>query len=343
MPLRSMSEESDRQRIETARQALKEVEEEVWKDLLAQAKWRSPLLVMDEAHHLKNPATSLARQLQSPEADEDLRTGDGTKARSFDRMLFLTATPFQLGHQELVRVLERFGDVKWDQTTLGDIEAFEQDLKALNQSLTESQRTAILLQRCWTRLRPEEMAGDVDPDDWWQSLHVKPADQLTPRQRALLEAYENARKWRADAEGKLRPWIIRHNKGEYWPGTSIARRERLDGATILGDGAKFTGLEVPPAQLLPFFLAARSAAAPGKDLLGEALCSSYEAFRHTRQHHNAERDEHKQEDMRAGNRNARRTLCSRRSRWFRRYPRGWKPRGFSSPGFPIPGFWVPGF
>ena len=84
----------------------------------------------------------------------------------------------------------------------------EQDLQALNHSLTESQRTAILLQRCWTRLRPEEMAGNGDPDDWWKSLHAKPADQLTPRQRALLEAYENARKGRADAEGKLRPEML---------------------------------------------------------------------------------------------------------------------------------------
>jgi hypothetical protein len=33
---------------------------------------------------------------------------------------------------------------------------------------------------------------------------------------------------------------------------------------------------------------------------------------------------------RAGNRNARKTLCSRRRRWFRRYPRGWKPRVFRS-------------
>ena len=47
---------------------------------------------------------------------------------------------------------------------------------------------------------------------------------------------------------------------------------------------------------MPFFLAARSAASPGKDLLGEALCSSYEAFRHTRQHRKADRDEHEQDD-----------------------------------------------
>ena len=48
---------------------------------------------------------------------------------------------------------------------------------------------------------------------------------------------------------------------------------------------------MPPQQLLPFYLAARSNVNPGKDLLGEALCSSYEAFRSTRQNRDPEKDE----------------------------------------------------
>src|SRR5262249_34749909 len=55
------------------------------------------------------------------------------------------------------------------------------------------------------------------------------------------------------------------------------------------------GLDVPPTQLLPFFLAARSAVSPGKDLLGEALCSSYEAFRYTRENRADERDDQDEE------------------------------------------------
>ena len=235
-------------------------------------------------------------QLQSPDSDQDLKIGDGAMAKAFDRMLFLTATPFQLGHQELVRVLERFGDVSWDKAMSKDPESFQEELKALNHSLTESQRSAILLQKCWTRLRPEELPIDGAADQWWTSLQSMPADQLTPRQRALLDSYGNARQWRADAESKLKPWIIRHNKGEYWSGTQIARRERFDGAMITGQQNECAGLEVPPSQLLPFFLAARSAASPGQDLLGEALCSSYEAFRHTRQHRKVERDEQEHSD-----------------------------------------------
>ena len=130
-----------KERIDHAREALREAEEDLWKELLAQARWRSPLLIMDEAHHLKNPGTRLARTLQSPDSDKDLRTGDGAMARAFDRMLFLTATPFQLGHHELVRVLERFGDVRWATDELGDRSAFLDKLRKLEHDLDESQRT----------------------------------------------------------------------------------------------------------------------------------------------------------------------------------------------------------
>jgi len=292
MPIRARGgQDRVSERITTAREALKGVVQELWKRVLANARWRSPLLVMDEAHHLKNPATSLARQLQSPESDDDLRTGDGALAHAFDRMLFLTATPFQLGHQELVRVLERFGDVRWEANALGDLATFENRLANLGESLTESQRTAIALQRCWSRLRPEESPGDVDPDAWWQSLREAKSDELTPRQRALVDVFQQARHWRAEAEKQLSPWLIRHNKGELWVDTDVLRRQRIEGAAISGNGNPAEGLEVPPSQLLPFFLAARSAVSPGKDLLGDALCSSYEAFRYTRENRAAERDD----------------------------------------------------
>jgi hypothetical protein len=113
MPVRAVGGSSRvSERVRAAREALRAAEQQVWKEILSQARWRSPLLVMDEAHHLKNPGTALARQFQASEIDQDLRTGDASLAHAFDRMLFLTATPFQLGHRELVRVLERFGDVQ---------------------------------------------------------------------------------------------------------------------------------------------------------------------------------------------------------------------------------------
>ncbi len=109
------------ERLDKTRTALRKVEDDLWTELLAQTRWRSPLLVLDEAHHLKNPGAGLSRQLHSPDSEKDLRTGDGAMSNAFDRMLFLTATPFQLGHHELVRVLERFGDIRWEEKELGGV------------------------------------------------------------------------------------------------------------------------------------------------------------------------------------------------------------------------------
>lgn len=278
------------ERVKKARKELNFAERGLWTALLVEAKWRSPLLVMDEAHHLKNPNTQLAKQLQSPELDADLSTGEGAMAGSFDRMLFLTATPFQLGHHELVHVLKRFGDVRWDLDELGERDRFTQQLDDLHEHLTSSQRGAIALQRNWSRLRPEDV--EEDASRWWAQLLVRPREELTSYQRAVLEAYELAKQSRDSAEQALRPWIIRHNKGTHWVGTAIVRRQRLDGAAISGAAsASASGLPIPPHQLLPFFLAARSVVKPGQDLLGEALCSSYEAFRFTRQHKDLAKDD----------------------------------------------------
>jgi len=276
------------ERLDTTRKALRKVEEELWKGLLAQTRWRSPLLVMDEAHHLKNPGTSLARQLQSPDLETDLRTGDGAMAQAFERMLFLTATPFQLGHHELVRVLERFGDVRWDAGTLGNPDDFRGKLSDLGQCLNNAQRGAIRLQQSWTRLRSEDCSADVE--SWWTNLLDSPHDVLNTRQRAVVDAYQEAKCSRDAAQKAVRPWIVRHNKRLEWEGTRILRRERRDGAAIL-DGRSMGGLPIPPQQLLPFFLAARSAVNPADDLLGEALCSSFEAFRFTRQSGDKGKDE----------------------------------------------------
>ena len=262
MPLRARGgQERVSERINLARRALRAVEEELWKDLLSQASWRSPLLVMDEAHHLKNPATALARQLQSPDSDRDLRTGDGAMAGAFDRMLFLTATPFQLGHHELVRVLQRFGDVRWETTQLGERGRVLKRFQTLEKRLDDSQRAAVALQRRWRRLRPEDCEDDVEA--WWIRLRNSPRDELTNHQLAVVEGFEETRRCRDLAEEALRPWIVRHNKGTHWIGTEIERRRRIAGAAVT-DAIGATGLPVPADQLLPFFLAARSAVNPGK-------------------------------------------------------------------------------
>lgn len=297
MPIRA-SGGDDRvgERIAAVRAVLRAVEKGIWAEVLKRSHWRSPLLVMDEAHHLKNSSTQLAKQLQSPDLEGDLKTGDGALAKRFDRMLFLTATPFQLGHRELVHVLQRFGDVRWDSEALGDQDAFLQDLDGLKAALDESQRTSISLQRAWSRMRPDDLPSPADhPDEWWRRIEAAQAERLTPHQRAFRDACGKATVARGRANALLRPWVLRHNKGLVWPGTTVPRRTRAEGAAITAlEGDKPTGLAIPDEQLLPFFLAARAAVNPHKDLLGEALCSSYEAFQYTRRdrRHPQDYDDH---------------------------------------------------
>lgn len=292
MPVRARGgDERVTERLNEVRHALRKVEDALWKDLLNRARWRSPLLVMDEAHHLKNPGSGLARQLQSREGETDLRTGDGAMANSFDRMLFLTATPFQLGHHELVRVLERFGDVHWDPKELEDKADLTRKLAQLRDCLDESQRTAISLQRAWSPLTPDDCGVDVEA--WWAGLLTRDREDLTYHHRSVVDAYRAAKTRRDAAEAALKPWLVRHNKRRAWADTNIVRRERVEGGQVVGIGGR-AGLPIPPSQLLPFFLAARAAVNPQADLLGEALSSSFEAFHLTREKRTLERDD--QED-----------------------------------------------
>lgn len=293
MPIRSHKRISER--IKNARDALKTAKKNLWIQIIARARWKSPLLIMDEAHHLKNPGTSLARQLQCIDSTKDMHTGDGALSRSFSRMLFLTATPFQLGHNELVRVLRRFADVRWDKNAFGEKATFLEKLDNLNNYLSDAQISSIRLFRAWNQLAEADFSQAGSVSEWWKMICEADAETLSLRQKIFKEASEETKKKRKKAEKALKPLVIRQNKGDVWAGTSINRRERLDGAKIINK-KQTGGITIPDEQVIPFFFAARSASGYGKDVLGEALCSSYEAFRFTRSHKKEEKDDSPEED-----------------------------------------------
>lgn len=93
----------------------------------------------------------------------------------------------------------------------------------------------------------------------------------------MVDAFQMAKICREKAQNSLKPWIIRHNKPDLWQGTSIPRRHRVTGAGIDG-GTANQGLAIPPDQLLPFFLAARSAINPRIDLLRTAFLANPSSF-----------------------------------------------------------------
>jgi hypothetical protein len=95
------------ERVATARWHVTECLKELWAACVARLHFCLPLLILDEAHHLKNEKTRLASLFHVSDAEEDAKevSDRGALGGVFERMLFLTATPFQLGHSELCSVL----------------------------------------------------------------------------------------------------------------------------------------------------------------------------------------------------------------------------------------------
>jgi hypothetical protein len=263
----------------------------IWELALTRAEFESPLLILDEAHHLKNPSTRLASLFVEPEAaqDSEFIVSGGALGGKFQRMLFLTATPFQLGHAELINVLDRFKGVNWNSDNgLIQRAEFDKRLEHLWVVLDEAQKAALRLDRSWGKLTEDHLRnadGQVIPaDDWW--AHVKSGagegliGQVVERVRATEERMKQAQE-------HLAPWIHRQTKSAYLPSTDKPRRVVLPGAGIRDVQGCEAGLEISEDVLLPFLLAGRAQALlanceAGRALFAEGLASSFEAYLETR-------------------------------------------------------------
>ncbi|MDP9177433.1 MAG: DEAD/DEAH box helicase [Gemmatimonadota bacterium] len=283
-------------RLQEARRGISDAMENVWKVALRQISFRSPLLILDEAHHVKNPGTRLASLFASVEAAEesDVFKTAGPLGGKFERMLFLTATPFQLGHAELVRVLERFEGVAWSGPGIPTLsrDQYRGELVQLGKVLDDAQASALRLDRSWGRLETRHFAladgstvDTVDIDKWWLSAQLEQGEglvaQLVHQVKATKEVMEKA-------ESALSPWVLRYMKSTHLPDQpSIDRRLVLNGAAIQDGGSSASGLEIPGSVVLPFLLAGRAQALmaltpKGRALFAEGLASSFEAYLETR-------------------------------------------------------------
>jgi ERCC4-related helicase len=266
-------------RLKNVRRAVASAMPGVWRECLAKMSLHLPLLIMDEAHHLKNPWTRLAGLFDNKDAMEDVEAMRGPLGRVFDRMLFLTATPFQLGHHELLEVLRRFEGIRWG--TVADRRAYQQTLEELRAALDAAQSGALRLDVAWSRLAPGDLA-DLDPS-WWSRADP----QLPDRVRAVTQHISDVHSRMRRAEELLRPWVIRHIRGD-----RDRRRSTFAGRSILDGETDGRGLEIESGAVLPFLLAARAqaivameglyTASPRRFHLAEGLASSFEAYRETR-------------------------------------------------------------
>lgn len=268
----------------------------LWKETLKRADFASPLVILDEAHHLKNPQTRLASLFVDESAAEESECFDsnGALGGKFERMLFLTATPFQLGHAELLNVLRRFEGIRWNgphRPTLTR-DAIRGELTQLEESLDESQATALRFEKVWARLNVEHLVTEAnsetegsDVDAWWSRVRHTPSAGLEEQVVQLADKTAAAMR---KAESHLRPWVLRHLKSKTLSGAAeTPRRIEHPGAAIHDEQLSHTGLAIVGDALLPFLLAGRAQSLlamsdRGRAFFAEGLASSFEAYLETR-------------------------------------------------------------
>lgn len=279
-------------RLTDVRRVLNEEIKELWGQCLSHLKLKLPLLILDEAHHLKNSKTRFASLFQDSESEADQKqTKRGPLQGVFERMVFLTATPFQLGHHELCSVLDRFEGISWNPATApaSGCDGLKSSVNVLREKLDLAQNATTRLDNAWKNLSREDLVnGDQRFDSteaWWSSLKEK-IEGLSPTGEEVWARFCESSRRMKDAEALLKPWMLRHLKPRNLSQTGIPRREKLMGDQILGDksSSEERGLKVEGEALLPFLLAARAVSCSPEDrpVFSEGLASSYEAFLHTR-------------------------------------------------------------
>ena len=286
-------------RLTTVRRLLNTAFQESWKHALRNARFRSPLLILDEAHHLKNPATKLASLFVAEEGESESSTLSGALAGGFERMLFLTATPFQLGHGELLNVVERFDGIDWKSVQqAGSSEAFALQRAALSSALDEAQQASLDLDSRWGQLRHSDLDLESNPttdhlEAWWSSV-LTDSENKSERVQQVMRAYQRTRDAVRAAEVLLQPWVIRHLRSRVIGDTKLQRRLRLVGDSVRTNSlTDVGGLPIIDDAMLPFLLAARAQAMVAhvsrrdadrsvrRATFADGLASSYETFLET--------------------------------------------------------------
>ena len=159
-----------------------------------------PLVIIDEVHGLKNKTTQARQHLQ--------RFLDGRAAR----LLGLSATPFQLRHEELLSVL----NLRTVTALSPDrVSKFDATVDELRESITTAGTAGEQFRRRWLTLRPRDR--DFVHQAWGTIESLTPNDRanfiasLRPqRVAAALEAALALATCNDRLQRHLRPFVIRH-------------------------------------------------------------------------------------------------------------------------------------
>lgn len=153
------------------------------------------LLVVDEAHKLKNPWTVRSQAVANILYDKYRKT------------VFLTATPFQLGVRELEQVFTTF---KYANITNEERRALQEDVTALFAKIGEYQQAYGEFEKAWQYLDAEKV-GEFKK--WYAANSALEAEPESKELAALVEVIRRLLGLkRKDVEPRFRRWMIRSVK-----------------------------------------------------------------------------------------------------------------------------------
>ena len=174
--------------------------------LIASVLPRFDLLVVDEAHKFKNPWTVQSRAISQ------------ILNRHFEKALFLTATPFQLGVSELRRVFEIFGRARTVRT------GFQNHVDELFEGIRSYQESYNQFESAWKYVDERQARAFAE---WYEAARDLPSPGFEsvddPNVLSLAHtALELRRLKGSQVERGFRRWTVRSLK----PGKQERRAER---------------------------------------------------------------------------------------------------------------------
>lgn len=230
-----------------------------------------PLVIVDEIHNWKNHPQSWQRFLHS-------------QGQRIERLLGLSATPFQLGPHELIQVLDlrRCINLATDRTTYLRTCAAE-----LDTDLRAAGVAGKGLRTAWADVGPSDLA-DIEKA-WANEQHRGTSDGLPPRLRRAAEAAEGVRHAHAKLGRSLRPFLIRHRRDVSHRSWWVGAESTPDTVAQSARGAALRwrpGLDVRGDAELVHYLMMRAVQEQkewrGSTSLGADLGGSYAFFREHR-------------------------------------------------------------
>lgn len=231
---------------------------------------RLPLVIVDEIHNWKNHPASWRRFLH-------------TLGLRMDRLLGLSATPFQLGPHELIQVLElrRCIDLSMERARFlnGSVNGLKADLRTAG-AAGES------LRRIWAEVDERDL-NDIERA-WPANGNGAPPDGLPPRLKQAFGALMKVRKAHARLGSSLKPFLLRHRRDvshrAWWVGREANPDPRSIESGARGSAPRWSpGLDVSGDAELVHYLMMRAVQEQkdgrGLTSLGADLGGSYEFFR----------------------------------------------------------------